>query len=294
MGTFPYVDSYTRLIAAELRLLAAPGVPLLVRDRDAAHSDGRAQRVLAELRAELAQLPMAALPAEPKLALLGCGPLPITGFMWHAQCGGDVVMIDRDARSVARATALTRELERLGVLRPGAVRVVQAAGSELRFVPPQHPDAHTPEVVSCDVLLIASLVDHPTKLGLARALCADPQTAGLTLLLRSAAGLCGALAYEPVRTEELSELALPFCGESVPKNLVFSCLDAATGALRGVTTESTRELLVTAHPSVLKTTELYRRLPLPAAGSRNSSRWDYEALHAAREHLRRGASAPAP
>jgi len=276
LAPFPYGLSYARLVAAELRLLAAPVQPLWLRDRELARLDAGARHQLERVRDGLActawsstSRPSFRLDGlrDKVIAVCGAGPLPVTGLMLHTESDADVVLIDNDDASVAQAARLVEALEHRGVLREGAVRVVHGDAGTLRFVPPHGRASHSAESLTCDVVLVASLVDHDAKVSLARRLYEDEASAPMALLLRSAASLCAALAYEPVDTSHISTLGLPFCGESVPANLVFLQLDRDTAARRGVTCGESRELVVTAHGSVLNTTELYHRVRLPASAS---------------------------
>lgn len=271
LGDFPYGPSYARLIEAELSLLALPAEPLLFRDRALFGVEPAVRHTLEAIRSELALWWRTATPTrslrDGTIAVCGCGPLPLTGLMLHTETDCSVVLIDRDPESARTAARIVEELTRLTLLRPGAVTVCCADVATLRFVTPDARAEADAQTIACDVILVASLVDHDAKLRLAQRLCDEPASASIALLLRSAASLCAELAYEPVDTARLSSLALPFSGESIPEYLVFSQLDAESAARYGVTGSETRERRVTAHRSVLNTTELYRRLPLPLSYS---------------------------
>ncbi len=234
---FPYAANYAHLVSAELSLLETDVAPLFVRDRELArlqeHGSAAARTLQALRDVHGSPLPPVAL-ADATIAVVGCGPLPITGLMLHAWTGSAVTLVDLDRSSVERSCALVRELERLSVIDEGAVRVLLGDAAE----PAEWGGA-------VDVVLVASLVPHAAKLRLARALVAATSGKPFALLVRSAAGLCAELAYEPVATHEISCAALAFCGESVPAHQV----------------SSSRELIVVAHESVLNTTELYRTRP---------------------------------
>lgn len=240
LAGFPYIDNYLQLTAAEIALLERPAIPLWLRTPERA---ALPRTLRQDFDRALAQLPAASalstLWPERTIIVAGCGPLPITGLLMHALTGARVRLLDRDARALYAARTWVSELERLAILPPGAVRVADADVATLTFAP------RTPS----DVLLIAGLVDVDAKLQLARRWQQQPAPA--LLLLRSARGLCAELAYPPVPSHIVSHPALPFCGESVPQPLVEPGEHSA---------------LVHAPRAVLNTSELYRSLPLPAAG----------------------------
>lgn len=174
----------------------------------------------------------------------------MTGLALHALTGAHMTLIDIDPHSAARAEALVRELERLHVLDRGAVQVLVADAAD--------PSAWGRD---SDVVLVASLVPLDAKQALMHMLPAVSGRRPVDVLLRSAAGLCAELIYEPVPTAALSSLGLPYCGESVPAHLITAGLTALVAAVRGATSPSSSELKVTAHESVLNTTELYCAVP---------------------------------
>lgn len=256
LSEFPYVDNYVHLVHAELALLRANVTPLYLRDRElmlfraaeresALHMRAGAARELAAAR-KAARKPL----REHRIAVCGCGPLPLTGLALHAFTGARVTLIDIDPQSAARAEALVRELERLGVLDRSAVQVLVADAAK--------PSAWAHD---SDIVLVASLVPLEAKRTLMHTLPSLSGRRHVELLLRSAAGLCAELIYEPVPTASLSSLSLPFCGESVPAHLVAVGLTDLVAAVRGATGPSSSELIVTAHESVLNTTELYCTVP---------------------------------
>jgi hypothetical protein len=251
-AVFPYFDSYTRLIRAELSLLQLPVVPLFVRTDSALELEPAAGQLLAQLQARCAEslgtcAPAASLRglAGKTIAVCGCGPLPLTGLLLH------LVLIDRDPLALHQATQLVSELARVGVLPPDRFTLLSADAGELEYGP--EASAHERHV-RCDVVLVASLVPHAIKARIAQRVREARSRAPLAMILRSAAGLCAELAYEPVRTEQISGLGLVYCGHSAPR---WNGAEAACSAARGVL----RELRVAAHPSVLNTSELYVRTP---------------------------------
>jgi hypothetical protein len=261
-AAFPYFDSYARLIRAELALLQQPVVPLFVRTERAVELEPSAGRLLAELQARCAESLGARRPAPlqlggwagKRIAICGCGPLPLTGMLLSLATGAHIVLIDRDPRALREAAALVRELQRVGVLPAGAFTMREADAGELDY----GPEASSRERhVACDVVLVASLVPHAVKLRIAQRVREASSRAPLALILRSATGLCGELAYEPVRTEQVSGLGLVYCGRSAPGEQRSSAEPAATR----IALAPPPELRVIAHPSVLNTSELYVRTP---------------------------------
>lgn len=204
-ASFPYYDNYAHLVAAERALLAGARHDII--------------------------------------AVCGCGPLPLTSLLLQQHTSAQLVLIDRDARALAGAAKLVRELARLGVLDARAFSFVHADAGELTY-------GRSDTIIICDAALVASLVPHAVKLRIAQRVLAPT-----SLVLRSAAGLCSELAYEPVRTQQFRDLGLVYCGESVPRH---QRLDARRG-LDALTTP--RELRVAADASVLNTSELYASRP---------------------------------
>jgi SAM-dependent methyltransferase len=263
LGDFPYTHNYVQLLAAEVDLLHRATRPLLLRDRDLLTLSPAARQTFQAERDKLRDhgkrgLAEAMRPLhEQTIAVCGCGPLPITGLMLHTWTGARVRLVDRDPSSVAAARAWVQELERLRVIERGAVSVHELDIDDWHFDAGQRTQR-----LDCDIVLVASLVPHAAKQRLARRLQENTPNSPHTLLLRSAAGLCAELAYEAVATQSVNHVRLAFCGESLPRNQVWHGLDALSAGLRGVTADTSSELLVIAHHNVLNSTELYRRLPL--------------------------------
>lgn len=241
LAGFPYVDSYAHLVRAELALLkrsvALGGAPSAL--------------------------------AGSTLAFCGCGPLPLTGFMLQLGTGARIVLIDRDPSALAQAARLTSELQRIGVLPRDAFELKLADAGDLSYGPRAADGPQARRHVRCDAVLVASLVPHEAKLRIAQRLretcAADP----LSLILRSAAGLCAELAYEPVRTEQIVHPGLMYCGESVPRHQVLGEQGSSAGssafARAFFEARTGRALLGIADASVLNTSELYLRVPCDVA-----------------------------
>lgn len=277
---FPYLDSYEHLTRSEIALLQQSVQPVLAPAALRPSLSNATQQALAQLASHLrqrlenlqgaTQLHISNL-GTATVAIVGCGPLPITGLMLHTLTGARIKLVDIDPHAVLLARTLVQHLERLQVLEPQAVTVLEGDAAELTFLPGRtQPDDATTTVRS-DAVLVASLVPEPAKQQLAERLRNAPQAAHLALLIRSAAGLCAELAYEPVQTLHIHDLQLPFCGLLVPQNQVFED-PTSHGPL---TTAS--DVLQVAPSDVLNCTELYYRLPLPLHN--RTLRFDNVGLH---------------
>ena len=143
LASFPYLDNYDRLTALEARLLVhAGGTPTLV-------------------------------------AVVGCGPLPLTALGYASALGCAVVGLDRDPVAVALAR---RVAERVG---PTTVRFEQA-------------DAADAELTGYGVVVLAALVgETPSAKAAILRQVAGAMRPGAVLLARSARGL-RTLLYPPV------------------------------------------------------------------------------------------------
>lgn len=143
LATFPYLDNYERLTALEVRLLLRSG----------------------------------AAPAS--VAVLGCGPLPLSALGYADALGVPVVGLDRDPAAVALARRVSA---RVGT---ATVRFEQA-------------DAAAVDLTSHDAVVLAALVGETpsAKAAILREVCSNMRP-GATLLARSARGL-RTLLYPPV------------------------------------------------------------------------------------------------
>lgn len=143
LATFPYLDNYDRLTALEVRLLT--------------HSGGTPTSV----------------------ALLGCGPLPLSTLGYAETIGCPVVGLDRDPTAVALARRVTT---RTG---PATVRFEQA-------------DAADVVLTDYDAVVLAALVgETPQAKAVIMGRVAAAMQPGAMLLARSARGL-RTLLYPPV------------------------------------------------------------------------------------------------
>jgi nicotianamine synthase len=143
LAGFPYLDNYDRLTALEVRLLT----------------------------------PTRATPTS--VAVLGCGPLPLSALGYADALGCPVVGLDRDPIAVSRAREVAA---RVG---PASVRFEQA-------------DAADVCLTSYDVVVLAALVgDTPSAKARILQRMAATMRPGAVLLARSARGL-RTLLYPPV------------------------------------------------------------------------------------------------
>lgn len=143
LAAFPYLDNYHRLTALEVRLLT--------------HSGG----------------------APTSVAVLGCGPLPLTALGYADALGCPVVGLDRDAAAVRLARQVTAQVGAAGV----------------RF---EQADAADVGLIGYDVVVLAALVgDTPSAKTAILEQIAGAMRPGAMLLARSARGL-RTLLYPPV------------------------------------------------------------------------------------------------
>jgi nicotianamine synthase len=143
LAAFPYLDNYHRLTALEVRLLThAGGTPTSV-------------------------------------AVLGCGPLPLSAVGYADALGCPVVGLDRDPAAVSLARRVTTRLRSAGV----------------RF---EQADAASVDLTGHDAVVFAALVgETPSVKATILRKMADAMRPGAMLLARSARGL-RTLLYPPV------------------------------------------------------------------------------------------------
>ncbi|MGI9506170.1 MAG: hypothetical protein ACR2RE_24275, partial [Geminicoccaceae bacterium] len=103
------------------------------------------------------------------------------------------------------------------------------------------------------------------------------------LIIRSATGLSARLAYDPVPTEAFSRGRLAYCGETQPATQVATHLDRTEAACRNVVCTASPDVLAIAHPDVVNTTEVYRRL----GGPHEASDLDFDACETIEDWIRR-------
>ena len=178
----------------------------------------------------------------------GAGPLPISGLLLASITGARVVLIDSDAAAVQQASRLIEGLQKRDLIGPDQVEV-------------RHEDlAEVALTESCGGIVVASLVDTDAKLRLARRMVAEPAPRP-PLILRSAIGLCGRLAYHAIPRDAVIATGLRYRGELVPANHVVNGLDPLTAQHFDVRTERSGTLLGIVSSSVLNSTELYLSSP---------------------------------
>jgi hypothetical protein len=289
-GEFPYFEGYVQLIGAELRLLARPAAPLFLRDRNLARLDEPLRSALRSLQQELAGFLREPLslgtPADTTFAVCGCGPLPLSALLLQLATGAHVVLIDESEPALQSARELVDALVEAGVVPRAALSFKRADAAALRFgrgLPAQ------PDSVACDVVLVASLIPGAAKRALAQQLRAAAPSRPLAVVMRSASGLCADLIYAPLNTQQLCDLRLVFCGESIPRHQLYETLDTAAAARHRLSAYGSRELLAIADPQVLNTSELYYRIPCdpprdPLAGAPRE--WKVRDLEQASRWLR--------
>ena len=185
----------------------------------------------------------------------------MSALFLHLLTNKRVILIDDDQDAVKRSRRLIANLERMGIIRQNSLTVLQQRAGDVVYRGSQMPTTSTSGAeVACDVVLIASLIDAGSKTLIARQFMADSSAPEL-LVIRSATGLCAKLAYDPVSTETFSCNNLVYCGGTVPATQVASHLNRVEAARRRVVCRASPDLLAIAHPDVVNTTEVYRRIP---------------------------------
>ena len=263
LAGFPYLDSYEQLVRAELRLLSLPVRARFLRasaqscaaSADINHGLRRLQAQLDQLAQQRGWRLQQHLGPGQRVALCGCGPLPITGLMLHILSGAKIILVDCDPRALEQARHLVQALQERAVISPTGVQLRHADAAELRFVHASEINPSRPLQrceLACDALMVASLIPEAAKQELFTRLREHCPSQPLPVIVRSARGLTAELAYEATNTAGLSDLSVPYCGELWPENqLDASCPEAP---------------LLYAPATVINTSELYYRLPLPVRG----------------------------
>jgi hypothetical protein len=279
VNLFPWCRRYELLVQAELALIQQPLPPRFLPECALGPAaDGTAlaalDRTVEHLRALLAKLlPGAAgaldRPPPARIALCGCGALPLSGLLLHLLTGAQVTLIEVDPVAAEAAQRLVEQLARLEAVAPGGLEVVQHDATAIDYYRggAPLPAGQLPGrvVVVCDTVVISAQLGQGARLQIARQLADRPQAPGL-LLVRAADGLAARLAYALAPTEALSDLQLPFCGAMRPAHQIDSHLDRAAAAAAGRLSLASPELRALGHPEALLGTEAYRRLALPLAG----------------------------
>lgn len=272
LSRFPYVRNYELMLLAELTMLQQPMIPRFVPERRIADQVGgvdlgqieRLDDLIHRLAHRVEPLRMPARPSSPSnqtFAICGSGPLPMTALFLHLFTGARIVLVDNAQTAIERSKRLIDNLERLEILSPGDLTVVPKDAGELRFhkIKPS-VDASPDATLSCDAVIIASLVDRETKASIASQFSADPAAPPL-LIMRSATGLSAKLAYDAVPTETFSRGLLAYCGETLPAPQVATHQSRSEAARQGNAHVASPDVLAIAHPDVVNTTEVYRSMP---------------------------------
>ena len=273
LSRFPYVRNYELMLYAELAMLQQPLTPRLLRERSLAGEPGMIDRALLErwdqaVRALSSMLdrseacPWQGVSSKHTIAICGSGPLPLSALFLHLLTGANIVLIDDHEGAVERSRRLIGNLERLGILVPDALRVHQRNAGQVWFRTADRPGAPSSEdSIVCDAVMIASLVDQDAKISIAAQFSGNRGTPEL-LIMRSATGLSAKIAYDPVPTAMFGRGYLAYSGETVPATQVATHLDRVEAAQRHVACTTTPDLLAIAHPDVVNTTEVYRKISI--------------------------------
>lgn len=274
LSRFPYLRNYELMMLAELRMLQQPLVPRFVRERDLAGEAGSIDRPLLArwdkaLTGFSLQDPRSTLDPGPSQTLVVCGsgPLPLSALFLHLFTGAAMVLVDADASAIERSGRLIGNLERLTILEPGALTMRKGDVGQLAFHAPGTPTPASAEAsIACDGVMIASLVDQDAKARITAQFQCDPNAPNL-LIMRSAIGLSAKLVYDAIPTKTFSQGNLAYCGETIPAAQVATHLDRIEAIQRKVASVTSPNILAIAHPDVVNTTEVYRRILSGAATS---------------------------
>ncbi len=268
LSRFPYVCNYELMLLAELAMLQQPLAPRFVSERMLAGKGGAIDAALVEhLDNAIAGMAAHLSPSSQdtlslrnwSIAICGSGPLPMSALFLHLFTGATIHLIDDDQAAIERSKRLIANLERLEILPPGVLTTHHVNAGRLNFRPSGMVEGTLPgDAVACDAVMIASLVDADAKASIAKQF--SSQVSPEFLIMRSAAGLSAKLAYDPVPTETVSRSLLAYCGETLPAPQVATHLDRTEAILRRVASVASPDVLAIAHPDVVNTTEIYRKL----------------------------------
>ena len=285
LSRFPYVRNYELMLLAEIAMLQRPLTPRFAREQRLADKDGdidaalieRLDRATADIASHFGpawtfKKPMSSRdtlssqdtpPSQGRdrtIAVCGSGPLPMTALFLHLFTGANIVLVDEDQAAVERSKRLIANLELVEILGPGMLTVVQQNAGHVHFHASDMSGEASPGMsLGCDAVMMASLVDHDAKASIAAQFSSDAGAPPL-LIMRSATGLSAKLAYDPVPTERFGRSNLAYCGETLPATQVAVNLDRTEAARQGVACAVSPDVLAIAHPDVVNTTEVYRRI----------------------------------
>ena len=177
------------------------------------------------------------------ILVAGAGPAPLTGLLLHRKTGARITLVDADPIAVRLAASLVDRLEDQGFLRPEMVGTVCANIAD-------HCVAS-----EVDTVLVASLVDDAAKVAVAKRLAVTH--ARVRLLLRSAHGLCGQLAYAPTPRHAVEGAGMQFLGQVVPRTRIVPEIYGAQAQAWGGLTVRDPSIISVASSDILNSTELY-------------------------------------
>lgn len=267
---FPYLRNYQLMTLAELAMLERQAAPRFIRERALmAGATQMGEPVGQLLDRSITRLNDAlALPADPwagslagrRIAFCGSGPLPLSAIFMHLMTDVEVVLIDRDQAAIERSSRLIANLERLEVLAPGKMKVVHRDAGSTVFQSRSTLHRAPPDAVVCDAVMVASLVPGPAKAEIVRRM-GEHEDAPELLIMRSACGLSARLLYDAVELDGAIGERFAYCGEALPAIHVATHLGRAEALREGSSCTASRDLLAVAHPDVVNSTELHRKLP---------------------------------
>ncbi len=278
LSRFPYVRNYELMLLAELCMLQQPLKPRFVPERMLAArgwtiDDALIERLdnaITDIASSIGPVQQfkGTLPCRDRtIAVCGSGPLPMSALFLHLLTDARVILIDDDQDAVERSRRLIANLERMNIIGRGTLSVLRQAAGDVTFHDPGRPPTSACDVgVGCDVVMIASLVDAESKESIARQFMTNSYAPEL-LIMRSATGLSAKLAYDSVRTMDFCRGNLVYCGETVPATQISTHLDRAEAVRRQVACTSTANVLAIAHPDIVNTTEIYRRISTDRVGA---------------------------
>lgn len=148
------------------------------------------------------------------VAVVGSGPMPLTGVFMAAHLGARVTLVDNNQDASNDAKALVEFWESEGSLKSGLVHSVCIDACDARFS--RHRS--TTDRIEADVILVASLLPDDAKVSLLRQLAADGWDG--IVGVRSAHGLTSVANYDKANREQL-DAVMDFVGYAVPR----SCME---------------------------------------------------------------------
>ncbi len=175
---FPYVENYVRLVRSECHVISAC------------------------LKNNLRSI-----------AVVGSGPMPLTGVLMSAQLGVRVTLVDVDETATKLASSLVALWEGCGALQYGFVQTLCSDARHVNFT----RNSRINSGIEADAVIIASLVPDEVKVSLVRNI-ANGDWDGI-VGVRSAHGLISVANYEKANRCQLNEF-MDFIGYVVPVGCV--------------------------------------------------------------------------